>query len=258
MTTAPPRLACRGLAIGIAVRTLCADLDLDVRAGERWAIVGPNGAGKSTLVATLAGLRAPAAGAISYDGMALPALSPRARALKRGWLPQDSVDFFPATVLETALVGRHPHLRRFEWETAADVDRVRDALARFGLDGFEARDVRTLSGGERRRVALAALVAQEPGLMLMDEPSSHLDLGQQVVALDALSALARERGTALVMVLHDLHLALRYADYAIALGNGHATTGRADEVLTAGALSELFGHRLAAVGAGATRTLLPQ
>jgi ABC-type cobalamin/Fe3+-siderophores transport system ATPase subunit len=105
---------------------------------------------------------------------------------------------------------------------------------------------------------LAALVAQEPGLMLMDEPSSHLDLGQQVVALDALSALARERGTALVMVLHDLHLALRYADYAIALGDGHATTGRADEVLTAGALSVLFGHRLAAVGAGATRTLLPQ
>ena len=94
--------------------------------------------------------------------------------------------------------------------------------------------------------------------MLMDEPSSHLDLGQQVVALDALSALARERGTALVMVLHDLHLALRYADYAIALGDGCATTGRADEVLTADALSVLFGHRLAAVGAGATRTLLPQ
>jgi len=258
MTAAPPRLACRGLAVGVAVRTLCADLDLDVRAGERWAIVGPNGAGKSTLVATLAGLRAPAAGTISYDGVALPALAPRARALKRGWLPQDSVDFFPATVLETALVGRHPHLRRFEWETSADVDRVRCALARFGLDGFEARDVRTLSGGERRRVALAALVAQEPGLMLMDEPSSHLDLGQQVVALDALSALARERGTALVMVLHDLHLALRYADYAIALGDGHATMGRADEVLTAGALSVLFGHRLAAVGAGATRTLLPQ
>jgi iron complex transport system ATP-binding protein len=241
----------------VAGRTLCAKLDLDVRAGERWAIVGPNGAGKTTLVAALAGLRAPVAGTIAYDGVALPALSPRERARKRGWLPQDSFDFFPATVLETVLVGRHPHLGRFEWESAADVNCARDALTRFGLSGFDARDVRTLSGGERRRVALAALVAQEPAVMLLDEPSSHLDLGQQVAALDALAALARERGTALVMVLHDLHLALRYADHAIALGSGQAATGRADDVLTADALSALFGHRLAAVGTGTTRTLLP-
>jgi iron complex transport system ATP-binding protein len=93
--------------------------------------------------------------------------------------------------------------------------------------------------------------------MLLDEPSSHLDLGQQVAALDALAALARERGTALVMVLHDLHLALRYADHAIALGGGRAAVGHADDVLTAEALSALFGHRLAQVGAGSTRTLLP-
>jgi iron complex transport system ATP-binding protein len=93
--------------------------------------------------------------------------------------------------------------------------------------------------------------------MLLDEPSSHLDLGQQIAALVALAALSRERGTALVMVLHDLHLALRYADHAIALGGGRAVTGRADEVLTADALSALFGHRLAEVGAGARRALLP-
>jgi iron complex transport system ATP-binding protein len=257
MSAGSARLSCRGLAIGVAGRMLCADLDLDVRAGERWAIVGPNGAGKTTLVAVLAGLRAPMAGTISYDGVALTALAPRQRALARGWLPQDSVDFFPATVLETVLIGRHPHLGRFDWESAADVERARDALARFGLAGFETRDVRTLSGGERRRVALAALVAQEPGLMLMDEPSSHLDLGQQVAALDALSALARESGTALVMVLHDLHLALRYADHAIALGGGRAVTGRADDVLAAEAMSALFGHPLAAVGEGSIRTLLP-
>ena len=257
MTGETPRLACRGLAVGVAGRTLCADLDLDVRTGERWAIVGPNGAGKTTLVATLAGLRAPVAGTIAYDDVALTVLSPRERASRRGFLPQDSVDFFPATVLETVLVGRHPHLGRFEWESAADVDRARAALARFGLAGFDARDVRTLSGGERRRVALAALVAQDPPLMLMDEPSSHLDLGQQVAALDALSALACERGKALVMVLHDLHLALRYADHAVALGGGGATVGRAEDVLTADGMSALFGHRLTAVGAGPTRTLLP-
>jgi iron complex transport system ATP-binding protein len=236
---------------------LLADLDLDVRAGECWAIVGPNGAGKTTLVAMLAGLRPATVGTIAYDGDALETLSPRERARRRGYLPQDSVDHFPATVQETVLIGRHPHLGRFEWESTADIARASSALARFALAGFETRDVRTLSGGERRRVALAALVVQEPGLMLLDEPSSHLDLGQQVTALDTLRDLAREQRIAIVMVLHDLHLALRYADHAIALGNGCAVSGPADQVLTADALSTLFGHRLAVVGSGAIRTLLP-
>jgi iron complex transport system ATP-binding protein len=252
-----PLLSCRRLSVAVAGRALVSDLDLDVHAGERWAIVGPNGAGKTTLLATLAGLRAPAAGEVAYAGDRLDALSPRARARRRGYLPQDSVDHFPASALETVLIGRHPHLGRFEWESAADLAKAGAALARFGLAGFEARDVRTLSGGERRRVALAALVVQEPGLMLLDEPSSHLDLGQQVASLDALAALSRERGAALVMVLHDLHLALRYADHAVALGAGGASSGRAEDVLTAEALSALFGHRLEAVGAGSLRTLLP-
>jgi len=258
MTPPTPRLACRGLAVGVAGRIFCEALDLDVGPGERWAIVGPNGAGKTTLIAALAGLRTPLAGMISYDGIALAELSPRARALKRGWLPQDSVDFFPATVLESVLIGRHPHLGRLEWESGADVSCARDALGRFGVANLASRDVRSLSGGERRRVALATLVAQEPTVLLMDEPSSHLDLGQQVAALDALSALARERGAAIVMVLHDLHLALRYADHAIALGGGRAASGRAGDVLTAESLSTLFGHRLEPVGAGPTRTFLPR
>ena len=121
------------------------------------------------------GLRAPAAGEIAYDGTPLAQIGPRDRALRRGFLPQDSVDFFPATVLETALVGRHPHLARWEWESTADIERARRALAAFGLAGLDARDARTLSGGERRRLALAALVAQDPALLLLDEPSSHLD-----------------------------------------------------------------------------------
>jgi len=257
MSGSAPRLACRGLAAAVAGRALVSGLDLDVRAGECWAIVGPNGAGKTTLLATLAGLRAPTAGTIAYDGEPLSVLSLRERARRRGFLPQDSVDAFPASVLETVLVGRHPHLGRFEWESAEDLKRARAALARFGLAGFETRDVRTLSGGERRRVALAALIAQEPGLMLLDEPSSHLDLGQQVASLDALASFAREQGSALVMVLHDLHLALRYADHAIALGGGRTATGRAADVFRADALSALFGHPLAEVGTGTLRTLLP-
>ncbi len=257
MTRDAPRLSCRGLALSVAGRMLVSDLDLDVRAGECWVVVGPNGAGKTTLMTALAGLRAAQAGAIAYDGTPLTALGLRERARRRGFLPQDSVDHFPATVLETALVGRHPHLSRWQWESAADIDRARAALSAFGLAGLDDRDARTLSGGERRRLALAALVAQDSGLLLLDEPSSHLDLGAQVAALDTVAALARNQGKAMVMVLHDLHLALRYADHAIALGAGRARTGASSDILTGATLSELFGHRLVAVGGGATRTFLP-
>ncbi len=257
MTDAPPRLSCRALTLSVAGRTLVSGLDLDVRAGECWVVVGPNGAGKTTLVATLAGLVPPASGEIAYDGMPLDRIGLRERALRRGFLAQDSVDFFPATVLETALVGRHPHLARWEWESAADIAHAREALAAFGLAGLDTRDARTLSGGERRRLALAALLAQDPALLLLDEPSSHLDLGQQIAALDTLTALARRGARAIVMVLHDLHLALRYADHAITLGGGRAHAGPAAEILTAEALSELFGHRLVAVGTGTASTLIP-
>ena len=191
-----------------------------MRAGECWAIVGPNGAGKTTLLRTLAGLaRARRRRDRLRRHAARGAGAARAGA-RRGLLPQDTVDFFPATVLETVLVGRHPHLARWQWETAADVARARAALAAVGLAGFERATSRTLSGGERRRVALAALLAQDPDLMLLDEPSSHLDLAHQIAVLDVLAGLARGRGKAIVMVLHDLHLALRYADHAIALGDG--------------------------------------
>jgi iron complex transport system ATP-binding protein len=251
------RLACSGLTLAMGSRRLAAGLDFEVRAGQCWAIVGPNGAGKTTLVAALAGLLVPVSGEIAYDGVPLGQLGARERALLRGYLPQDSVDFFPATVLETALIGRHPHLARWQWESEADIARARDALAAFGLEGFEGRDVRTLSGGERRRLALAALLAQEPGIFLLDEPSSHLDLGQQIAALGVVTALARDRGNAVVMVLHDLHLAIRFADHAIAMGGGSARAGAAADILTASALSELFGHRLVRVGEGAARTFVP-
>ena len=257
MTEASPRLACRGLTLAIGKRTLVSGLDLDVHAGECWAIVGPNGAGKTTLVGTLAALRPPVSGEIAYDGTPVARIGLRERAMKRGYLPQDSIDFFPASVLETALIGRHPHLARWQWETEADIARSRAALAAFGLAGLDARDVRTLSGGERRRLALAALVAQDPAIFLLDEPSSHLDLGQQITALDTVCALARNDGRAIVMVLHDLHLALRYADHVIALGGGHARAGTATDVMSEATLSALFGHRLVSVGDAATRTFLP-
>jgi len=155
------------------------------------------------------------------------------------------------------LIGRHPHLARWQWESARDLALADRALADVGLAQFGGRQLDSLSGGERRRVALAALLAQDPGVMLLDEPSSHLDLGHQVAILDSLTRLARERGKAIVMVLHELHLALRYADHAIAIGGGRIAAGAAASILTVDAMSALFGHPLHALGEGAVRTFLP-
>src|SRR6266700_7466603 len=210
--TTHPLLAARGLTVTIAGHRVCSDLELAVKPGECLAILGRNGAGKTTLLHTLAGLRAAGAGVIELDGRPLANLTPRDVARLRGVLPQDDSDAFPATVLETVLVGRHPHLSRWQWEGADDIRIAREALAAADMEGTEERDVRTLSGGERRRAALAALLTQQPRLFLLDEPSSHLDLAHQLAVLRRLTTLAREQRSALIMVLHDLNLARRFCD----------------------------------------------
>ncbi|TMH62369.1 MAG: ABC transporter ATP-binding protein, partial [Betaproteobacteria bacterium] len=135
-------------------------------------------------------------------------LARRDVARLRGLLLQNDSDAFPATVLESVLVGRHPHLSRWQWESADDLRIAREALAAADMAGTEARDVSTLSGGERRRVALAALLAQQPQLFLLDEPSSHLDLSHQLALLERLAAAVRSGDKALIMVVHDVNLAV--------------------------------------------------
>jgi iron complex transport system ATP-binding protein len=251
-------LATRGLHVTIAGRRICERLDFAVEPGSCWAILGRNGAGKTTLLHTLAGLRSPAAGTIELCGRPLADLHRRDIAQLRGVLPQDDSDAFPATVLETVLVGRHPHLGRWQWESADDVRIAREALADADMAGTDARAIGTLSGGERRRVALAALLAQEPRLFLLDEPASHLDLAHQVSLLDRLVRLVRAEGRGLVMVVHDVNLALRYCDRALLLAGGDATAGAADELLTAERLSALYGVPLRAVATPRGPLFAPQ
>jgi len=257
MNSAPPILACQGLALSVPGRTLCRDLAFDVHAGERWVIVGRNGAGKTTLLQTLAGLRPPAAGVVTLAGVPIAGHAPRRRAQQLGFLPQDTVDAFPATVLEIALGGRHPHIPRWRPESAADVVRARDALAAVGMDDAAMRDVQTLSGGERRRVALAMLLAQDPDVLLLDEPTNHLDIAHEMRALELLASLARERARAVVMVLHDLTLAARYATHTVLLGGAGAEAGPAGALLNAAKLSSLFGQELVAVTHARGTAFLP-
>ncbi len=246
-TEAAPVLSCAGLSLAVPGRVLCRDVGFAVRPGECWVLVGPNGAGKTTLLHTLAGLRLPAAGAVMLAGAPIGTLAPRLRARKLGLLPQDTVDAFPSTVLETALAGRHPHLTRWRSESAQDVALARAALVAVGMADSAGRDVQTLSGGERRRVALAMLLTQNPDVMLLDEPTNHLDIAHEVRVLELLAQRARDGRRAVVMALHDLALALRVATHAVLLGCTGVEAGPATSLLTAPRLSELYGQALIAV-----------
>ena len=240
-------LEAEGLALQVGERWLCCEFSLRLVAGECLALLGPNGAGKTTLLHTLAGLRAPSVGQVRLAGKPYAAWPALEAARCRGLLVQQQPDQFGASVLETVLIGRHPHLGRWGWESAADEALARQALAEVGLQGFEAREVLTLSGGERQRVAIATLLAQAPQLFLLDEPLNHLDLHYQITTLELFRALIRAQGVqrAVVMVLHDINLAARYADHVILLdGRGGVIAGDREAVLRADLLSQAFGHPL--------------
>lgn len=259
MNALPPLLQTRRLSVAIGARVFCRDLDLELCSGERLAILGRNGAGKSTLLSVLAGLRVPQQGEVLLKGGAYAELGPHRSALIRGWLPQSRGDAFASTVLETALVGRHPHLDRWGWESASDVRIVRAALAAVDLAEFEQRDIQTLSGGERQRLAIATLLAQQPELFLLDEPLAYLDLKHQIAMLELFSQATRDGGAALIMVLHEPALAWRYCDRVLLVhGNGATECGPVREMLTAEKLSALYDYPMQTIEHEGQLCLIPQ
>jgi len=188
----------------------------------------------------LAGLRRPHGGTVRLYGAPLEQLSRRAVALRLGLLPQDLEDAFVTTAIEAVLIGRHPHLALWQWETAEDERIARESLAAVDLADFAERRTDTLSGGEQRRVAVAALLAQQPDIFLLDEPTNHLDPHHQLVVLGLFRELART-GRSVVTTLHDPTLAARFADRVLLLfGDGRWTVGPVREALTAASLSELY------------------
>ena len=241
---AAPVLEVDRLRVAAGARVLIDALSFAVHTGDVWCVLGANGAGKTLLLHTLAGLRPADAGSIALARTPLAHWRPEDAARVRGFLPQFHAHAFAMTVTDAVLMGRHPYLSRWAWESADDVAHAHAALAGVGLEGFARRDVTTLSGGERQRAAIATLLAQDPPLMLLDEPVAHLDLKHQLRVLEHLVGLAR-RERAIVLSIHDLTLARRCATHALLLyGDGRAEAGRAEEVMRDAMLSEAFACRI--------------
>ncbi len=253
------KLTTRTLSVSIGDVIVCRDLDLTIEAGSRWAILGVNGVGKTTLLTTLAGLRPPDGGAILLDDQPLAGLSPNARARRLGLMTQEDsfhISDPEATALEVALLGRLPHLDWWRGESAHDVQLAHTALAAVGLSDIAHRRAAMLSGGERRRLALAALLAQEVPLCLLDEPTSHLDLHRQIAFMDLLIGWD---GRTLVMTLHDVNIAARYCTHVLLLfGAGKWCAGPVAEMLSADVLSQLYRHPVMAVRTDAGMAYLPR
>ena len=235
-------LAAEELTLGYGERTVIEGLDLTVPAGAITAIVGANASGKSTLLRSMSRLLAPRAGQVLLDGRAVHRMPAKELARTLGLLPQSPLAPEGITVADLVGRGRHPHQGIFSRWNREDDAAVAAALEATQTAELAERAVDELSGGQRQRVWIAMALAQQTDLLLLDEPTTFLDVSHQVEVLDLLTDLNRRRGTTIVMVLHDLNLAARYADHLVALESGriHAA-GDPSAVLTEDCVRTVFG-----------------
>ncbi|HWR85359.1 MAG TPA: ABC transporter ATP-binding protein [Rhodoglobus sp.] len=231
-----------GLRLQYEGRVVVDGLDVSVPAGGITVVVGANASGKSTLLRGLAGLLRPTAGAVELDGRDIRGIPSREFARSVGLLPQQPVAPEAITVADLVGRGRYPHQRWFRTWRAEDDAAVAAALDATDTAAIAGRRVDELSGGQRQRVWIALALAQDPDILLLDEPTTFLDIAHQVEVLDLLLHLNRERGTTVVMVLHDLNLAARYADRMLVMADGAlVASGAPADVLTADLVRTAFG-----------------
>jgi iron complex transport system ATP-binding protein len=242
-TAAVPALEARGLDVRYprATASAVSNVSLSIAHGSITAIIGANGSGKSTLLRALGRLSAPTGGVVLLDGRDIATLPAREVARGLGILPQAPVAPEGLTVGDLVSRGRDPHRRWFEQWSRADEAVVREALAQTGMESMADSRIDELSGGQRQRAWIAMALAQQTGVLLLDEPTTYLDLVHQLDVLDVVAGLHRDAGVTVVMVLHDLTMAARYADRIIAMRDGAvAADGTAQEVITPGTLVEVF------------------
>ncbi|GAA2968906.1 MULTISPECIES: ABC transporter ATP-binding protein [Streptomyces] len=245
--TVTSRLTARGLSLAYEDRTVVHELDLAVPDGRVTVIVGPNACGKSTTLRALGRLLRPAGGAVLLDGTELSRIPTRKIAQSVGLLPQTPVAPEAITVSDLVARGRQPHQHWWQQWSEADERAVTDAMEQTDVTSLADRSVDALSGGQRQRVWIAMALAQETDLLLLDEPTTYLDIAHQVEVLDLVRRLAAPaadgtRGRTVVTVLHDLNQAARYADHLVAMKAGRIVAeGRPGDVVTAELVREVFG-----------------
>jgi iron complex transport system ATP-binding protein len=216
----PTRLCADSVTVGYGGEPVLRDLTFDVPAGRISSIVGPNGCGKSTLLRALARLLPPTEGQVLLDGEPIKRLATREVAQRLALLPQSPTAPEGLLVSDLVMRGRHPHQRWFRQWSRSDEDVVAEAMSRTDTLQLKDRALDELSGGQRQRAWIAMTLAQDTGLLLLDEPTTFLDLAHQVEVLDLVVRLNRERGRTVVMVLHDLNLAARYSDVVVVMKDG--------------------------------------
>ncbi|MFN3950051.1 ABC transporter ATP-binding protein [Microbacterium sp.] len=240
--TANRTLSAENVTLAYGDRTIVDHLDLELPAGRITAIVGANGCGKSTLLRALARLLPPKTGRIVLDGKALHERPSKEVARILGLLPQSPIAPEGIAVADLVGRGRHPHQRALARWSTRDYEVVAEALAATGISDLADRSIDELSGGQRQRVWIAMALAQETDILLLDEPTTFLDVAHQVEVLDLLTDLNRDRGTTTVMVLHDMNMAARYADHLVALREGRiVAAGDPTDVMTSDLIAEVFG-----------------
>ncbi|MBB2943919.1 iron complex transport system ATP-binding protein [Actinoplanes lutulentus] len=233
------------------------NLDISVTDGRITAIIGPNGCGKSTVLRALGRLLRPGGGEVLLDGVRIDKMPTRDVARILGVLPQSPSAPDGLTVADLVMRGRHPHQTWFRQWSSDDEELVADALSWTGMLEFASRPVDALSGGQRQRAWISMALAQGTDLLLLDEPTTFLDLAHQIDVLDLIRRLHREKQRTVVMVLHDLSLAARYADVLVAMKDGRiVATGTPEEVLTPELLDEVFDLKAMVVPDPATGTPL--
>ncbi|GAA4483839.1 ABC transporter ATP-binding protein [Rhodococcus olei] len=237
-----PRLTAESLTVGYGDRLIIDGLDVEIPTGVITTVIGPNGCGKSTLLRSLGRLLKPRAGRVLLDGKAIAQMRTKDVARTLGMLPQAPVAPEGLTVGDLVARGRHPHQSWLRQWSSDDEGEVAKALAMTGVSDLADRPVDQLSGGQRQRAWISMALAQGTDILLLDEPTTYLDLAHSVEVLDLVDQLHSELGRTVVMVLHDLNLAIRYSDRLVVMSQGAIVSqGTPSEVITPELLLDVFG-----------------
>ncbi|HID19335.1 MAG TPA: ABC transporter ATP-binding protein [Methanophagales archaeon] len=229
---------------------------IELAESEMLGVVGPNGAGKSTLIRCIDRILSPQKGTILLDGGDIKEMHLMELAKKIGYIPQSATRMFPATVFDTVLLGRRPHIG---WRSSEeDTEKVLDTLQLLNIEDFAMHDVNELSGGQQQKVFIARALTQEPDVLLLDEPTSNLDIKHQLEVLDTIRDIVRERGIAAIMAIHDLNLAARYTDRIIMMNGGHIyAAGEPSAVLTPENINHAYGVEVEVINHNGRLYVLP-